>query len=91
MVAESDGQLDTKLLWLVTPTAIQSWCKRNKMSGGILQLTVCGRVLLQLEYRELKSDLRDLDCMNIDEVDPVAGDVPSFTAIFDSGYAEKLL
>jgi len=61
------------------------------MSKGILQLAVSGRAPLQLEYRELKPDLRDLDCMKISEVDPVAGNVPSFTAVLDSGYAEKLL
>jgi hypothetical protein len=60
------------------------------MSKGIFQLAVMGRVLFRWSP-ETKSDLRDLDCMKIAELELRARNVPSSTAIYDSGYAERLL
>lgn len=57
------------------------------MHKGILHLAARGRVPLSLVSQEIKADLWDRNCIEIARVDLTAGNVPSFTANVESGYA----
>lgn len=58
-----------------------------KTNKRILHLAARGRVSLSLASQEIKADLRDRNCIEIAGIDPLAGNVPSFTANVDWGYA----
>lgn len=60
------------------------------MSKGILQLALSGRVSLQLEYREPKPNLYDLEGrIEMATVDAMVSQVSFFTPTFESLYAEN--
>ena len=60
------------------------------MSKGILHLALDGRVSLQLEYREPKLDICDLEGgIEMATVDAMASQASFFTATLDSLHAEN--
>lgn len=58
-----------------------------KMNERILHLAARGRVPVSLVSQEIKADLPDRNCIELAGIDPLAANVPFFTANVDWGCA----